>query len=206
MFPTALLLIMPTSKARKEVCINATRVAENINGLNALDVSRVVSRLMEQVWTTATFLKKRCPGFENATFAGTAPRVGIRETRRVIGEYVLSGDEAANAVKQRDVITKGAHHIDIHQDGTRQVRVPIADGGSYDIPFGCLVPKNVKNLLTAGRCISPDRVANGTTPTMGRCLGTGHAAGTAAAMCITAGYADVRQLSVLTLQNKLREQ
>jgi hypothetical protein len=206
MFPTALIMIMPTSKARKEVCINATRVAENINGTDALAVSRVVSRLMEQVWETATFLKNRCPGFENATFAGMAPRVGIRETRRVIGEYVLSGDEAANAVKQRNVITKGAHHIDIHQDGTRQIRVPIADGGSYDIPFECLIPKNVKNLLIAGRCISTDRVANGTTRMMGQCLGTGHAAGTAAAMCIAANYADVRQLSVPTLQNKLREQ
>lgn len=206
MFPTALIMIMPTSKARKEVCINATRVAENINGVDALDVSRVVSRLMEQVWATASFLKEKCPGFENATFAGMAPRVGIRETRRVMGEYVLSGDEAAKAIKQRDVITKGAHHIDIHQEGTRQVRIPIADGGSYDIPFGCLIPKNVKNLLTAGRCISTDRVANGTTRMMGQCLGTGHAAGAAAAMCIAAGHDDVRNLSVPDLQSKLREQ
>jgi len=206
MFPTALIMIMPTSKARKEVCINATRIAENINGVNALDVSRVVSRLMEQVWTTVNFLKSKCPGFENAAFAGMAPRVGIRETRRVMGEYVLTGDEAAKGVKQRDVITKGAHHIDIHQDGTRQVRIPIADGGSYDIPFGCLIPKNVRNLLTAGRCISTDRVANGTTRMMGQCMGTGHAAGAAAAMCIAAGHDDVRELSVPALQGRLREQ
>lgn len=204
--PTALIMIMPTSKARKEVCVNATRVAENINGVNALDVSRVVSRLMEQVWSTVNFLKERCPGFENASFAGMAPRVGIRETRRVMGEYVLSGDEAAKAVKQRDVITKGAHHIDIHQDGTRQVRIPIADGGSYDIPFGCLIPKNVRNLLTAGRCISTDRIANGTTRMMGQCMGTGHAAGAAAAMCIAAGHDDVRKLAVSALQGRLREQ
>jgi hypothetical protein len=204
--PTALIMIMPTSKARKEVCINATRVAENINGVNALDVSRVVSRLMEQVWTTVNFLKARCPGFENAAFAGMAPRVGIRETRRVMGEYILTGDEAAQAVKQRDVITKGAHHIDIHQDGTRQVRIPIADGGSYDIPFGCLIPKNISNLLTAGRCISTDRIANGTTRMMGQCMGTGHAAGTAVAMCIAAGHDDVRKLAVPALQQALREQ
>jgi hypothetical protein len=123
-----------------------------------------------------------------------------------MGEYVLTGDEAANGVKQRDVITKGAHHIDIHQDGTRQVRIPIADGGSYDIPFGCLVPKTVTNLLTAGRCISTDRVANGTTRMMGQCMGTGHAAGAAAAMCIAAGHDNVRELSVPALQSRLREQ
>ena len=112
----------------------------------------------------------------------------------------------ANAVKQPDVITKGAHHIDIHQDGTRQVRIPIADGGSYDIPFGCLIPKNVRNLLVAGRCISTDRAANGTVRMMGQCLGTGHAAGAAAAMCIAAGHDDVRQLPVPSLQARLREQ
>jgi hypothetical protein len=206
MAPTALIMIMPTSKARKEVCVNATRIAENISGLDALGVSGAVSRLMEQVWNTAEFLKAHCPGFENAVFAGMAPRVGIRETRRVMGEYVLSGDEAAKAVKQRDVITKGAHHIDIHQDGTRQVRIPIADGGSYDIPFGCLIPRDVKNVLTAGRCISTDRTANGTTRMMGQCLGTGHAAGTAAAMCIAKGHEDIRQLPVKDLQAKLREQ
>lgn len=206
MAPTALIMIMPTSKARKEVCINATRVAENINGINAMDVSRVVSRLMEQVWSTAHFLKTHCPGFENAHFSGMAPRVGIRETRRVMGEYVLSGDEAAGGVKQSEVITKGAHHIDIHQDGSRQVRIPIANGGSYDIPFKCLVPKNVKNLMSAGRCISTDRIAQGTTRMMGQCLGTGHAAGTAAALCVSAGYEDIRQLSVLKLQEKLRTQ
>lgn len=206
MAPTALIMIMPTSKARKEVCVNATRIAENINGINALDVSGAVSRLMEQVWDTAKFLKEKCPGFENATFAGMAPRVGIRETRRVMGEYVLSGDEASGAVKQKDVITKGAHHIDIHQDGSRQIRIPIADGGSYDIPFGCLIPRQMKNLMTAGRCISTDRMANGSTRMMGQCLGTGHAAGTAAAMCIAAGYDDVRRLPVADLQGKLRDQ
>jgi hypothetical protein len=206
MFPTALVMIMPTSKSRKEVCVNATRVAENISGLNALDVSRAVSTLMDQAWQASEFLRNKCPGFENASFAGLAPRVGIRETRRVMGEYVLTGDEAAQAAKHPDVITKGAHHIDIHQEGIRQVRIPIADGGSYDIPFGCLIPKNVRNLLIAGRCISTDRTANGTTRMMGQCLGTGHAAGAAAAMCVKSGYEDVRQLDVPELQKTLRTQ
>lgn len=206
MFPTALIMIMPTSKARKEVCVNATRVAENISGLNAMDVSRAVPVLMDQVWQTSEFLKKNCPGFENATFAGMAPRVGVRETRRVMGEYVLTGDEAGSATKHPDVIAKGAHHIDIHQDGIRQVRIPIANGGSYDIPFGCLIPKKTVNLLVAGRCISTDRAANGTTRMMGQCLGAGHAAGTAAAMCVEAGYDDVRQLPVTELQQTLRRQ
>lgn len=204
--PTALIMIMPTSKARKEVCINATRVAENIDGTRALDVSRAVPVLLEQVWQTATFLKNRCPGFENATFAGVAPRVGIRETRRIMGEDIITGDDCRAGRKRKDVVTKGAHHIDIHGDGIKQVRIPIPNGGSYDIPWGTLIPRGLSNVVLAGRCMSSTREANGTTRMMGPCLGMGHAAGTAAAISIAEGYTDIRQLPLANLQTVLREQ
>jgi len=82
--PTALIMIQPTSRARREVCINATRVGGNIDGTNTAAVSATVGALMEQVWRTATFLTRQLPGFEQATFAGIAPRIGIRETRRTM--------------------------------------------------------------------------------------------------------------------------
>jgi hypothetical protein len=204
--PTALIMIMPTSKARKEVCVNATRVAENIDGTKAIDVSRAVPVLLEQVWQTADFLKKHCPGFENATFAGVAPRVGIRETRRIMGEEVMTGDDCRTGRKRKNVVTKGGHHIDVHGDGTKQLRIPIPDGGSYDIPWGTLIPRELTNVVVAGRCMSSDREANGTTRMMGPCLGMGHAAGTGAAMSIERGYTDIRQLPLADLQAKLREQ
>ena len=78
-----------------------------------------------------------------------------------MGEHVLTGEEAATRRKHRDVVAKGAQHVDIHQDGTEQVRIPIADGGSYDIPWGCLVPKSLANVLVAGRCLSATREGHG---------------------------------------------
>jgi hypothetical protein len=206
MFPTALIMIQPTSVARREVCVNATRVARNIMGTDSAAVSGALPELLEQVWMTAKFLKKRVPGFGNATFAGIAPRVGIRETRRIMGEHVLTGDEASGARKHKDVVAKGAQHVDIHQDGIKQVRIPIANGGSYDIPWGCLVPKKLPNVMVAGRCLSATREGMGTARTMGPCMAMGQAVGTAAALSVKAGYRDVRELAVGALQQKLREQ
>ncbi len=204
--PTALIMIMPTSAARKEVCVNATRIAENIVGMDAAAVSRTMTALMEQVWTCAEFLKRDLPGFENAHFSGLAPRIGIRETRRIMGDYVLTKEDAIEARKHPDCIAKGAHHVDIHQDGIRQIRLPIADGGSYDIPFQCLLPRGLDNVLVAGRCLSATREGMGTARTMGPCMAMGQAAGTAAAMCIDGGLPDVRSLSIRALQQRLREQ
>jgi hypothetical protein len=205
--PTALIMIQPTSKARREVCINATRVGGNVDGTDTAAVSATVGKLMEQVWNTATFLKRRMPGFEQAAFAGLAPRVGIRETRRITGEYVLTREDVVSGRKFPDTaVAKGAQHVDIHQSGTTQIRIPIANGGSYDIPFGCLVPKNLANVMVAGRCLSATREGMGTARTMGPCMAMGQAVGTAAAMCIQRGIGDIRELAVRELQGRLKEQ
>jgi len=206
MFPTALVMIQPTSAARREVCVNATRVASTVPGTDVARLSEALPELLEQVWTAASFLRRQVPGFDSSTLSGTAPRVGIRETRRIMGEHVLTGEEAVAAAKHSEVVAKGAQHVDIHQAGTGQVRIPIADGGSYDIPWGCLVPKALPNVMVAGRCLSATREGMATARTMGPCLAMGQAVGTAAALCVRAGLRDVRGLAVAVLQQKLREQ
>lgn len=205
--PTALIMIQPTSKARREVCVNATRVGGNIDGTNTAAVSATVGTLMEQVWKTAGFLKQHLPGFERATFAGLAPRVGVRETRRVMGDYVLTKEDVVSGRKFPDsCVAKGAQHVDIHQSGTTQIRIPIANGGSYDIPFGCLLPQGLKNVMVAGRCLSATREGMGTARTMGPCMAMGQAVGTAAALCAERGHHDTRDLPVRDLQRRLEEQ
>lgn len=205
--PTALIMLQPTSRARREVCVNATRVGGNIDGTDTAAVSATVSTLMEQVWQTATFLKRSLPGFEHAVFAGLAPRVGVRETRRIMGEYLLTKEDVVSGRKfPESVVAKGAQHVDIHQSGTTQIRIPIANGGSYDIPFGCLLPKTLKNVMVAGRCLSATREGMGTARTMGPCMAMGQAVGTAAAMCAAKGHGDVRELNVSDLQKKLKAQ
>lgn len=205
--PTALIMIQPTSAARREVCVNATRVGGNINGTDTAAVSATVGTLMEQAWKTCGFLQKNLPGFEKAVFAALAPRVGIRETRRIMGDYLLTKEDVVSGRKQPDnVIAKGAQHVDIHQSGATQIRIPIANGGSYDIPFGCLIPKKLKNVLVAGRCLSATREGMGTARTMGPCMAMGQAAGTAAAMLGERGQCEVRALPVHELQKRLKEQ
>ena len=205
--PTALIMIQPTSLARKEVCVNATRVGGNIDCLNTQALSATVGTLMEQVWKTAEFLKRCLPGFEASTFSGIATRVGVRETRRIMGDYLLTKDDVVSGKKfPESAVAKGAQHVDIHQSGATQIRIPIANGGSYDIPFGCLLPLGLKNVMIAGRCLSATREGMGTARTMGPCMAMGQAIGTAAAMCVDAHESDAHQLSVLALQERLRSQ
>jgi hypothetical protein len=206
LFPTALIMLYPTSHARKEVCVNVTRVAENIDGTKTDQVSRVLPRLMQQVMISACFVKKNIPGFENAAISAIAPRIGIRETRRIVGEAKLTGDDARCARKREDGVAKGACHIDIHGAGQEQIRIPVGNGGSYDVPWGCLLPKNLSNVYIAGRCLSSDREGHGTGRNMGNCLGMGHAVGTAAALSVAGGLRDIRDLPVQRLRAVLKEQ
>ena len=127
-------------------------------------------------------MRRSIPGFENAAYSGVATRVGIRETVRIEGLRTLSEDDVLQARKFDDGVAKGSHHVDIHQSGTGQVRIPVRDGGSYDIPWGCLVPTGVANVAVAGRILSADRGAHGSARVMGPCLGMGQAIGTAATM------------------------
>lgn len=205
MYPTALIMIQPTSPARKEVCINSTRVGR-INALDTKALSGTMGELFDQIAVCVGFLQRRVPGFEQAQLSAVAPRIGIRETRRIVGEYVLTGEDVAAARKFSDGIAKGCHHIDIHQDGAGQVRIPIQGGGSYDIPFGSLLPKTLGNVLVAGRCLSADRAAQGTARVMGGCIAMGQAAGTACALYRAEGLNDMRALDTDRLRSVLKEQ
>lgn len=203
MYPTALVMVQPTSIARREVCLNTTRVAD-LDGTRTDALSKSLAELSRQVVQCSEFMRANVPGFRNAQISGLAPRIGIRETRRIVGEHVLTREEVLGAQKNPAGVAKGCHHVDIHQAGAGQVRIPVANGGSYDIPYGCLVPKDVKNVLVAGRCLSADRDAHGTARVMGSCMGMGHATGLAASIIASEGIEDVRWLPVSTLREALR--
>lgn len=205
LYPTALIMIQPTSRARREVCLNTTRVGD-IDGTRTSDLSATLSTLADQVLQCSAFMRKNVPGFEDAAFSGIASRLGVRETRRIKGLATLSQDDVLEARKQPDGIGKGSHHVDIHQSGTGQIRIPVRDGGSYDIPWGCLLSEGVGNVVGAGRILSSDRGANGSARVMGPCLAMGHAAGTAALMALDAGgqAPDFADVDVQALRARLR--
>jgi hypothetical protein len=199
--PCGILAVCPLSTQRREVSLNTTRIA-NLDATRTDRLSEALPQLIDQVWTCAKFLKKHVPGFEDAHFSGIAPRIGIRETRRIMGEVVLTGEDVLKGRKRADGICKGAHELDVHGAGAVHRREMIAEGGSYDVPFGCLLPRRTANLLVAGRCLSATREAHGSARVMGTCMGMGEAAGTAAAMCAESG-ASLRQLSMPALRERL---
>ncbi len=170
--------ITPTSMRRGEVCINATRIA-GINCSDDIAVSETLLELSSQIINLANFFKKEVPGFKNAGISSIAHRIGIRETGRIRGEYVLSQADVVAGRTHANGIAKGAHHVDIHGAGTAQTRIPVKNGKGYDIPYPCLIPKELKNVIAAGRCLSSDRGANGSARVMGTCIATGQAAGAA---------------------------
>lgn len=206
MYPTSLIALTPNSLARREVSVNTTRIAA-VNATDTNKLSSVFESLHRQVEMCAQFLQTSVPGMEDAVISALAPRIGIRETRRVVGDYVLTGDDVLSGRKFEDGVAKGCHELDIHGSETGHRRENIRDGGSYDIPFGCLVPKGTKNLMVAGRCLSADREAHSTARVMGSCMGMGQAAGTAAAMAREMNdYDDIRAIDVEALRARLKEQ
>lgn len=178
---SSMLAFNPNAKDGTVVTVNTTRLSrKDCLGADTLGASML--ELTKQVSDAFSFIKNNIPGCENAVFGGIAPRLGIRETRRILGEYYLTADEAREGVRHDNDICLGGHEIDVHGEGTKHLRKTIKDGGAYGIPFGCLVPLGAENLLMAGRCISADRVAHSSARVMGTCIAMGEAVGAAAAI------------------------
>ena len=183
MHPCTAVFITPTNAMRGEVCLNTTRVAgEDFTDPTVL--SRLMPALLDQVRLATQFLRKDVPGFAAASVSAIAHRIGVRETGRIVGRRTLTQEEVVGAKMPSDAIALGCHHVDIHGSGVEQLRIPVADGGAYGIPYECLLPHGLDNVAAAGRCISSDRGANGSARVMGTCLATGEAAGTAVALAV----------------------
>jgi hypothetical protein len=156
------------------------------------------------------FIKKYMPGFENSYLTRMCSELRIRESRRIIGDYILTKKDVAEARKFKDVIGKssfssGAKHVATKDTLDLQGVVYPKDGGSYDIPYRCLVPKAVESLLVAGKPISTDR--DSYARFLQITMVTGQAAGVAAAVCSRKGLTP-RQLEqdVSELQDILLKQ
>jgi hypothetical protein len=188
-----------------EVAVNSTRVT-GVLGTSVWDLTRAELVAHEQMAQIVRFLKRRVPGFEQAYAVQSGVQVGVRETRRIQGEYTLTGEDVLTARKFDDVIARGAYPVDIHNPtgrGTVLKRLP--QGSSYDIPLRCLLPRGTDRLLVAGRAISGDHVAHSSYRVMPISMATGQAAGVAAALSSREGKPP-RDLSVEAVQRELRTQ
>jgi hypothetical protein len=147
------------------------------------------------------FFVRHVPGFAAADLLDMAPRIGVRETRRIVGRASLTGDDVSAARAHDDAIAQGIYPIDIHsQDATPSEYVLLER--PYTVPYGALVPERLGGVLVAGRTISCDRIALGSIRVMSHCMAIGEAAGCAAALAVAGGVPPSR-VDVGRLQSTL---
>ncbi len=166
------------------VHFNTTRVTGR-SGVDASDLTSAEIEARRQTRDLVQFLVSRVPGFENAYLQQTAAQIGIRESRRIRGEYMLTSEDVLGARKFPDGIARSAYPVDIHNPaGTGTVIRKVPKGDYYEIPYRCLVPLRIDNLLAAGRCVSATHEAQASLRVMPQCFAMGEAAGVAAATAV----------------------
>jgi hypothetical protein len=182
--------------------INTSRLL----GLDATQVDDLITGEIEgrrQVAFLMGFFRQHLPGFKNCILLETGTQVGVRETRRIMGEYILTQEDLGAGRLFDDSIAFAGFPIDIHQvDGAGGIYHERLTANIYSIPYRSLLPKRVEQLLVAGRCLSATHEAAGAVRVMPHCFATGQAAGTAAALAVRHGVAP-RSVSVLELQQQL---
>ena len=188
-----------------EVAVNTTRI-HNVDGTNVYDRTKAEFETRRQVRTLVNFFRKYAPGFENCYLSVTAQEVGFRETRRIVGDYVLTKDDILDVRQFPDNIAQCAYMLDTHsRDGTQLFYVPVPEGKSYGVPYRCLLPQRVENLLVAGRCVSTTQDAQASLRVMPPAFSLGQAAGTAAALAAAARVIP-RDVNRATLRDTLARQ
>lgn len=181
---------------------NSTRIVKK-NPLDVFDLSEAEREAREQAYELYHFLKENFEPFRNAVLLSSAPEIGIRESRMILGDYVLTVDDLKFCRKFEDGIAACNYDIDIHNpEGTGTSHYYFAKGEYYTIPYRCLLPKRMSNLLVAGRCISSDHEAQASYRIMPVCTTLGQAAGTAAALAFQ-NACSVKQVNTDTLRKKL---
>jgi hypothetical protein len=166
---------------------NTTRIIRH-SALDVLSLTDAEQMARKQVIELVALLKEQIPAFRNAYLQKMAAHIGVRESRRVLGQYVLTADEILVGKKFDDGIARSVYPVDIHNPaGTGTVLKHLPAGVYYEIPFRCLVPQGCLNLLIGSRCISATHEAHSSLRVMPVVAGIGEAAGIAAAFCAQRG-------------------
>ena len=195
--------IVITSLRPNEVVINMARI-NRFKGADNIELTRAEIEGRKQIPVITEFFKKFVPGFENATVSKIAPFIGLRETRRIIGEYILTGEDIIECTTFDDVIGLSSYFVDIHHSNDNGFTYKFPEK-AYQLPFRMIVPKTIDNLLIPGRSASGNREANAATRVMAPCMVMGHAAGAAAALSVL-NNTSPRHLDVSLLQKCLKSQ
>ena len=181
---------------------NSTRIVKR-NPVDAFDVTAAEIEVREQVLELFSFMKENCDGFENASLVMTAAEIGVRESRMIEGEFILTQQHLLDCAKFDDAIAACNYDIDIHNpEGSGTSHYYFKPGTYYTIPYRCLVPKKTNNLLAAGRCLSSTHEAQASYRIMPVCCCTGQAAGIAVSVALK-DKTDVNGVDVKKVQEIL---
>jgi hypothetical protein len=176
--------IIPTGRPG-EVLVAMSRVSVDGRPLDGGDASELTLGEMlgrEQADRLGGFLRTHMPGFEGAFVSDAAPRLGIRETRRIRGRYTLAEDDVLGGRRFDDGVCRAAWPIELHVPGGLTEWRFLEDDRWYTVPYRCLVPERIANLLVAGRCLSATREGFASVRVIGPCMGEGQAAALATAV------------------------
>jgi hypothetical protein len=194
--------VMPTVK----LCIyrEAVRIQGNVE-IDPLDpeaLTRAEVDGLRGALEHLEYLREILPGFESA-FVVAQSHLGVRETRRIVGDYVIGIEDLKKQARFEDVVALNCRGLDYHLKGTVFKWSPLV--GHHDIPLRALLPRKVKNLIVAGRSISCDHLSQASLRGAATCMATGHAAGTTAALAAMRDL-NLRDLDIRAVQRKLIEQ
>ena len=171
-----------------------------LNNLSGSTLTQSLIELRKKGNAYVKALKQYAPNFNNVNLKSSAPYLGIRESRRMVGKTMIQGEDVLKAEKSKDSIARAGWPVEMHKNSGLSYQ-SICDNDYFGVPLGALVSKDITNLLAAGRCISCDSVALASLRVMGTSFATGQAAGVAAAY-----YARTNQLDVESIQEELIKQ
>lgn len=186
-----------------QVSINMTRV-QNLSGTNVFELTEAEVKGRIQIKHAFKFLQKYIPGFENSYIIRTPYRIGVRETRHIIGEYIMQVDDILNLRSFDDSICLSSFPIDIHSPSGEKLELfEQTNDKCYEIPIRVLIPKIINNLIVTGRCISATHEANASLRVTPSVMALGEAAGVLASLCVKnnqipreVNYQDVQEILI----------
>ena len=192
-----------TTPLPDRMTINNTRIM-NFDGSDTDELSAGIREGYRQMAELLRFIPKYIPGYEHSRLSGVAPMLGIRESRRCVGEKTLRGQDILRGLVPDDTVALGGYNIDIHHGGDEGSELYIVKSG-YGISYGTMINRKFSNLIFTGRLISADRDAFGSSRVMGTCMALGEAAGCAGALCAQL-RCNAADLDVNLLREQLRNQ
>jgi hypothetical protein len=176
-------LVIPTFRPGEAMVKMSVLTYEGraLDGSVVADISLAEVSGREGAEVAMEFLRNEVPGFAGAFLSDTATQVGIRETRRIVGEYVLTKDDVLSGKQFDDAVCLSSWPLELWDEGALEPKLVFLDEGAYyGIPYRCMLPKGVSNLLVTGRAVSTDHDALASSRVMGPCMAEGQAAAVAA--------------------------